>query len=118
MKASIANVIATTPLRLPYFDLEAYKSIEPLEARYRASVSEIDSKSAEKYGIDPEHVPEIILAQFQAGQYINQKLKEKGIGHVEAAQLSGIDKTTLSKACTGKRPSVRQRRCLRLSAIM
>ena len=56
MKASIANVIATTPLRFPYFDLEAYKSIEPLEARYRASVSEIDSKSAEKYGIDPEHL--------------------------------------------------------------
>jgi len=104
VKASIANVIATTPLRLPYFDLEAYKSIEPLEARYRASVSEIDSKSAEKYGIDPEHVPEIVLAQFQAGLYVSQKLKEKGIGHVEAAQLSGIDKTTLSKACTGKRP--------------
>ena len=93
MKASIANVIATTPLQLPYFDLEAYKSIEPMEARYRAAISEIDSKFAEKYGIDPEHVPEIVLAQFQAGLYINQKLKEKGIGHVEAAQLSSIDKT-------------------------
>ena len=116
MKASIANVIATTPLRLPYFDLEAYKSIEPLEARYRASVSEIDSKSAEKYGIDPEHVPEIILAQFQAGQYINQKLKEKGIGHVEAAPVS------IRRHC--QRPVqergllVRQLRCLHLSAIM
>ena len=52
MKASIANVIATTPLQLPYFDLEAYKSIEPMEARYRAAISEIDSKFAEKYGID------------------------------------------------------------------
>ena len=104
MKSSIQLKIDTTPLTLPYFDLEEFRAIEPMTARFRASMGEVNEKTAQEYGLDPEHVPEIILAQFQAGRYIAQKLSQMGLSSVRAVEISGIDKTMLSKYLKGKRP--------------
>ena len=104
MKSSVLLKIETTPLSLPYFDLEAFKSIEPMSARFKASRGDVSDKAAKDYNLDPEHVPEIVLAQFQAGRYVAQKMDQMGMSSVRATELSGIDKTMLSKYLKGRRP--------------
>ena len=104
MKSSILLKIETTPLTLPYFDLDAFRAIEPMTARFRASTGEVNEKTAQEFGLDTEHVPEIVLAQFQAGRYIARKMEGMGMSSVRAVELSGMDKTMLSKYLKGKRP--------------
>lgn len=104
MKQSTINRILDTPLTLPYFDVDALRAIKPMDARFKASLYEVTPKIEEEYGFDPDRVPEIILAEYQAGQYITKKMKAIGINAVRAAELSGMDKTRMSKYMTGKRP--------------
>lgn len=103
MKASILNKIYATPLSYPYFDEQVLREIEPMEVRFRVSTLEVTEKIAEEYGFSRDRVPEMILAQFQAGRHVAQVLDGWGEG-VRAADLSGIDKTMLSKYIKGKRP--------------
>ena len=103
MKASVLKRIDATPLTYPYFDEQALRNIEPMDVRFRISTLDVTEKIAKDYGFPQDRAPEMILAQFQAGRHVAQKLNGRG-GSVRAAELSGIDKTSLSKYIQGKRP--------------
>ena len=103
MKSSTLKRIYATPLRYPYFDADALRAIEPIDLRYRLSTLEVTDKIAEEYGIPLDRPPEMILAQFQAGRHIAQKLDNFGTA-LDAAEASGIDNTMLSNYIHGKRP--------------
>ena len=103
MRSSTLKRIYTTPLSYPYFDADALRAIEPMDLRYRVSTLEVTDKIAEEYGFPLDRPPEIILAQFQAGRHVSQKLGDYGTG-LSAAVLSGIDNTMLSNYIHGKRP--------------
>ena len=103
MKSSILNKIYATPLTYPYFDEQALRDIEPMDVRFRISTLEVTDKIAEEYGLPLDRAPEMILAQFQAGRHVAEKLKNWGES-VRASELSGVDKTLLSKYVQGKRP--------------
>ena len=104
MKASVLNQIYATPLTYPYFDEDALRAVEPMDIRFRISTLEVTEKIAKEYGFSLDRVPEMILAQFQAGRHVTQKLKSTGMSSVTASELSGLDKTMLSKYGKGKRP--------------
>ena len=104
MKQSTINRILETPLTFPYFDVDALRALEPMDTRLKASLYDVTPKIEKEYGFDPERVPEIILAEYQAGRYITRKMKDKGISAVFAAELSGMDKSRMSKYLSGKRP--------------
>ncbi len=94
----------SSPLTMPYFDIDAFHGIEPAEARYAAAVAELVPAEASALGLPQDHVPAIVLAQYQAGKYLAMRLKEIGISQVEVADRTGIGKTVLSKYIQGKRP--------------
>jgi len=104
MKASVMNQIYATPLTYPYFDEQALRAVEPMDVRFRISTLEVTEKIAEEYGFSLDRVPEMLLAQFQAGRHITQKMKSIGLSSVAAAEMSGMNKTMLSKYFQGKRP--------------
>ena len=97
MKASVMNQIYATPLTYPYFDEQALRAVEPMDVRFRISTLEVTEKIAEEYGFSLDRVPEMLLAQFQAGRHITQKMKSIGLSSVAAAEMSGMNKTMLSK---------------------
>jgi len=103
MKSSTLNKIYAIPLTYPYFDEQALREIEPMDVRFRISTLEVTDKIAEEYGFPPDRVPEMILAQFQAGRHVAEKVTARGES-TKATELSGIDKTLLSKYIQGKRP--------------
>ena len=74
-----------------------------MDVRFRISTLDVTEKIAEDYGFSMDRAPEMILAQFQAGRHVAQALNGRGES-VRAAELSGIDKTSLSKFIQGKRP--------------
>lgn len=94
----------SSPLTMPYFDFDAFHGIEPAEARYAAAVAELDPAEASAFGLPLDHVPAIVLAQYQAGKYLAMRLKEIGISQVEVAEKTGICKTMISKYVKGQRP--------------
>ena len=87
MKASVMNQIYATPLTYPYFDEQALRAVEPMDVRFRISTLEVTEKIAEEYGFSLDRVPEMLLAQFQAGRHITQKMKSIGLSSVAAAQV-------------------------------
>lgn len=103
MKSSILHKINATSLTYPYFDEPALRKIEPMEVRFRISTLDVTDKIAEEYGFSQDRIPEMILAQFQAARHVAQRLSGRGES-IRAAELSGIDKTMLSKYIQGKRP--------------
>jgi hypothetical protein len=104
MRDSVLSRIASTPLSFPYFDVDALKAVEPMDARFKASLFEITDKAFSEYGFDMDRVPEIILAQYQASKYISQKMDSMGMSDAHASRLSGIARSMLSKCANGKRP--------------
>ena len=104
MKERILNQIYGTPLTYPYFDEETLRAIEPMDIRFRVSTLEVTEKIAEDYGFSLDRVPEMILAQFQAGRHVADKLESTGMSKIAACELSGMDKTMLTKYTQGKRP--------------
>lgn len=104
MKTSVINQILATPLSYPYFDEQALRAIEPMDVRYRISTVGVTEKIAEEYGFSMDRVPEMLLAQFQAGWHIAKKMASTGMSNVAASELSGMDKTLLSRYVQGKRP--------------
>lgn len=104
MKDSVLTKIATTPLSFPYFDVEALRAIEPMDARFKVALFEVNDAVNKEYGFDLERVPEITLAQYQAGKYVAEKFDRLGMSQIRAAELSGIAKSMLSKYLKGKRP--------------
>ena len=103
MRSSTLEKIYATPLNYPYFDAEALRAIEPMDLRYKLSTLGVTDKIAEEYGYPFDRPPEMILAQFQAGRHIAQKLDNFGTA-LNAAEASGIDNTMLSNYIHGKRP--------------
>ncbi len=104
MRSSLVTKMVSTPLTFPYFDIEQYKNIGPLEKRYRASIGELTPELAEKYELNINRVPEIILAQFQAGKYVGRKIKEKGMTAKEASEAADYQRSSLSKVISGELP--------------
>ena len=72
-------MVLRKPLTYPYFDINALRCVEPAETRYKAAVVELDSEEACVLGLPRDHVPEIVLAQYQAGKYLAKRLEEIGI---------------------------------------
>ena len=104
MKTNVINRILEKPLTFPYFDSNKLREIQPMDLRYKLAMYEVTDSVINEHGVDEERIPEILLAQYQAGRYIAQKLKNQGITNVVAAEKSGMDVTTLSKALSGRRP--------------
>lgn len=104
MKNSVLSKIAATPLSLPYFDVDALRAIEPMDARFKVALFEVNDAVNKEYGFELDRVPELVLAQYQAGKYVADKFAHIGISQVRAAELSGIEKSMLSKYLQGKRP--------------
>ena len=104
MKTSLKNSIRSAPLTFPYYDEKELQHIEPMDLRYKVAMFEVTNMIAEHYGISLDRIPEIVLAQYQAGRYVADKMKAYGITKAEASEKSGIDVTSLSKALSGKRP--------------
>ena len=103
MKSSVLKKIYSTPLSYPYFDAQVLREVEPMDIRFRVSTLGVTEKIAEDSGFSLDRVPEMILAQFQAGLHVANALEGRGEG-TRAAEQSGIDKTLLSKYIQGKRP--------------
>lgn len=97
-------MVLRKPLTYPYFDINALRCVEPAETRYKAAVVELDSEEACVLGLPRDHVPEIVLAQYQAGKYLAKRLEEIGVSQVDVAERTGICKTMLSKYMKGQRP--------------
>lgn len=104
MTSDIQNRIAEMELRLPYFDKEALRSVSNLSDRYHLATIGADDRLAEKYQLDPNRLPDLIVCQIMAGMYIREQMAAKGIRAVEACELSGINKTMISKVMNGARP--------------
>ena len=104
MRSGILNRINATPLTYPYFDEDALRAIEPMEVRFKISTLAVTDKIAEEYGFDLDRAPEMILAQFQAGRHVAQKLKSMGMSNLKASALSGVDPSMISNYIRGKRP--------------
>ena len=84
-----------------YFDLEEFRAIEPMTARFRASMGEVNEKTAQEYGLDPA---QISLIGFSAGGY-----EAGGFIHLvqgrnlfpEGYQPDEVDKAEDSVLCAG-----------------
>ena len=96
--------IASVPLRFPYFDLDAFHEIAPASTRYRAATTALDPEEARTLGLQQDHMPEVLLAQYQAGKYVAKRLDEIGISLRDAAEKTGIGKTMFSKYLRSLRP--------------
>ena len=104
MKNSVLSKIAATPLSLPYFDVEVLRGVEPMDARFKVALFEVNDAVNKEYRFELDRVPELVLAQYQAGKYVADKLNRIGMSQNQAAELSGIEKSMLSKYLQGKRP--------------
>ena len=104
MKDNVMRKIANTPLSFPYFDMDDLRAVEPMDLRFKVAMFEVSNAVKEKYNVDEDRVPEFILAQYQAGKYVAQKIKEKGMQNTEVSEKSGMDVTSVSKMINGKRP--------------
>ena len=77
------NYAKSIPLRLPYIDCTALRSIEPIELRYLTATSWPKPIVAAQH--DVSHVPDLVLAQWQAAQYVSKQLQDKGILAIDAS---------------------------------
>jgi len=96
------NYAKSIPLRLPYIDCTALRSIEPIELRYLTATSWPKPIVAAQH--DVSHVPDLVLAQWQAAQYVSKQLQDKGILAIDASAKSGLDATLFAKYRSGSRP--------------
>jgi len=104
MTSDFQNRINALDLCFPYIDKAELMSITNLTDRYHAATAGLDAETAEKYGLDASRLPDLMICQFMAGKYVKESLKELGRSANAACELSGMDKTLLSKYMSGNRP--------------
>ena len=104
MTSDFQNRILAMDMRFPYIDKAELMSITNLTDRYHAATAGLEEETAEKYGLDPKRPPDLMVAQFMAGRYIKERLKKNGLTANAACDMSGMNKTLLSKCVNGDRP--------------
>lgn len=104
MTSEVQNKTDAIELRFPYFDKAELQTVADPVDRYRIATIGVDEALAEKYHLDMNRQPDLIASQLMAGMYVRERMKAKQIRAAQATELSGINKTLLSKILNGARP--------------
>ena len=104
MTDEMLNRIKRLPLTFPYADYDALRKIEPAAARSLAAVDQLPERAAQKYGLDRDRLPEMVVARWQAAKYVTQEMTTREIGKQHASTLSGLDLSLFSRYENLERP--------------
>ena len=96
--------IKNAPMRFPYADYSKLREITPVDARFAAGSDQLTEEEAEKFGLDVNRIPELVLARWKASEYVTMVMKKRRITQLEATAASGIDPTLFSKYAAMVRP--------------
>ena len=103
-KEHIQNLMKLAPMTFPYADLAELRKTTPLIDRYNSSMDILSEEDLESIGKEKDHLPELLLCRWQAGKYVAEQLKSRGIPYSEAASFCQIDKSLFTKYSNGERP--------------
>ena len=104
MTDEMLNRIKRLPLTFPYADYDALRKIEPAAARSLAAVDQLPERAAQKYGLDRDRLPAMVVARWQAAKYVTQEMTTREIGKQHASTLSGLDLSLFSRYENLERP--------------
>ena len=103
-KNEIIALMKKKPLSFPYADYDSLKKRTPIDVRYNSSMDVLNEDDLEAIGLPKDHLPELLLARWQAAKFVAEDLQAKGVSFVEASELCNIDKATFTRYSNAERP--------------